>query len=81
MTEPQHLHHFVDGVCLDPRAVPAPCGERQVYRPPTGQRATLPDVLIDKADLRDLIGRYRDQCAMPDSGGDALCDRLELLLD
>lgn len=32
-----HLHHYVDGICADPRAPGGPCGESQVYRPPTGK--------------------------------------------
>lgn len=39
----KHLHHYEDGICTGRGAVPAPCGERQVYRPPTGSLAMRPD--------------------------------------
>lgn len=50
-----HLHHFVDGVCADSRAVGGPCGEPQTYRPPTGKGYEFTDVLVDAADLRMLL--------------------------
>lgn len=77
-----HLHTFSELIEGEPHARRChDCGERQVYNPPTGKGIELTDVLVDKADLRDLIAYYRGQCAMQDDGGDALCDRLELLLD
>jgi hypothetical protein len=58
------------------------CGVPQVYRPPTGsESAKFSDVLVDAEDLRDLVQSYLDQRAMPDAGGDELCERLMLLLD
>ena len=82
MTETRkHLHHYRDGVCADSRAPGGPCGERQVYRPPTGQRAEYADVLVSKDDLRFLIESYRGHAAMDCAVTDALCERLELMLD
>lgn len=37
----RHLHHYVNGFCTDLRAHGGPCGEPQVYRPPTGQGIAL----------------------------------------
>ena len=73
-----HLHHYIDQVCAGPGAKPAPCGEKQVYRPPTGQRAEYADVLVSRGDLRDLLAYYRNQDYVPDID---LCERLEALLD
>ncbi len=55
------------------------CAEPQVYRPPTGGGRD-PFVMVDEADLRELIECYRGQAAMPDERAKALCDRLESLL-
>lgn len=78
-----HLHHYKDGVCVDPRAPGGPCGERQVYRPPTGQRAEYADVLVSKEDLRNVL---EDAVALLDLHGcssddDEVVTRLYKLLD
>lgn len=76
-----HLHHFIDGICSGAAARPKPCGDAQKFRFRAGDGPQFSDVLVEKDDLRELIERYRGQCAMPDADGDALCDRLEELLD
>lgn len=78
-----HLHHFIDQVCAGPGAKPAPCGERQVYRPPTGQKVEYPDVLVSKEDLRYVL---EDAVALLDLHGcssddDEVVTRLYKLLD
>jgi hypothetical protein len=50
-----HLHHYKDGICADPRAPGGPCGERQVYNPPTGKGFEFTDVLVDEDDLRIVL--------------------------
>lgn len=76
-----HLHTFSEPVEGEPFARRCrDCDERQVYRAPTGKMGRdFPDVLVDKADLRQLIERVT--FLMPNPEGDELVDRLELLLD
>lgn len=84
MTDAPHLHTFSEPLG-DPERPYArrcrDCGEPQQYRNPPSGGVVFSDVLIDKDDLRELIGAYRAQAAMPDESAEELCDRLELLLD
>lgn len=78
-----HLHHYINQVCAGPGAKPAPCGERQVYRPPVGQRTEYADVLVSKDDLRYVL---EDAVALLNlhgypSDGDEVITRLYKLLD
>lgn len=74
-----HLHHYVDGVCADPRAPGGPCGERQVYRAPQGQPVRFTDVLVDAADLAHVLEALNFHDRTPEQ--DAALERVQALLD
>lgn len=80
-----HLHNFSVPVSADePHArLCESCGERQVYRPPTGSGRVFTDVLVDKEDLRGLLDYYEgaleERGFNPDSDEAVL--RVRALLD